>query len=65
MGRKEGFEATGFSAPNRGIGDGCLLRGGDGIGDGGSISSGMCSISLLRLHERLELRLLPAGFLFG
>ena len=63
MGRKEGVEATWFAMLIWGVGKGLLLRGGDGIGSGGSISSGMCSISLLRLRERLARWLLPAGFL--
>ena len=61
---KEVVEA-GFAVLNWGVGKGRLLSGGDGIGDGGSISSGMRSISLLRLRERLALRLLQARFLFG
>jgi len=61
---KEVVEA-GFAVLNWGVGKGRLLSGGDGIGDGGSISSGICSISLLRLRERLALRLFRARFLFG
>lgn len=40
---------------NCGVGEGRLLKGGAGIGEGGSISSGVLSISLLRLHEPLVL----------
>ena len=58
-------ELGGSTVPNPGVGDGRLLSGGEGIGDGGSISSGMCFISLVRLRERLALWSLPARFLFG
>jgi hypothetical protein len=48
-----------------GIGEGRLRSGGDGIGDGGSISNGILLISLLGLRELLGLWLFRLGFLGG
>jgi hypothetical protein len=48
-----------------GIIDGRLRSGGAGIGDGGSSSSGILAISLVRLHVALGLLLFRLGFLFG
>ena len=54
-----------MAALNWGIIPGRRRSGGAGIGDGGSNSTGMRFISLVRLRDLLELWWFRAGFLYG